>query len=264
MIVLLTYPLFACILLILIHVYFGVHVLRRGIIFIDLALASFAAFGGLIALLLGQNESHLYCYLISFLFTLVGAIVFSLTAKFSHTRQEAMIGIWYALLSALSIIVISRFGLDPHEIQHMLVGDLLFVTRTDIVFSAALYSGIGVVHWMFRDAFFNHVQSRFWQFLFYATFGLVVTSSVKLGGVLLVFSFLIIPVFISSLFVKSIKRIVFLGWALGIIASLIGLAASLILDIPTGASIICALGVMFIIAVMLCYHVRPYDTEILF
>jgi zinc/manganese transport system permease protein len=264
MISLLIYPFIACIILTLIHVYFGVHILRRGIIFIDLALAQFAAFGGLVASFFIRGEPHLACYGVSFLFTLVGAFIFSATSRFSHTRQEAMIGIWYALLSAISIIFISRFGLDPHEIQHMLVGDLLFVTPEDIIFSTLLYSAIGIIHWIFRQEFFTRLHSRLWQFLFYATFGLVVTSSVKLGGVLLVFSFLIIPVFISSLFAASVKRIVAWGWGLGIIGSLIGLAASVALDIPTGASIICALGIMFIIAVMLCYHVRPYDTESLF
>jgi len=264
MISLLLYPFLACVILTLIHVYFGIHVLRRGIIFIDLALAQFAAFGGLVASFFVQGEPHLACYGISFLFTLVGAAIFSLSSRFNHVRQEAMIGIYYVLLSAISIIVISRFGLDPHELHHMLVGDLLFVTPQDIAFSTLLYLGIGGIHWIFRHAFFNQLQSKLWQFLFYATFGLVVTSSVKLGGVLLVFSLLIIPVFISTLFTKSISKSVIMGWGLGILGSLIGLVASVSLDIPTGASIICALGLMFMIAVLLCYHGRSYESESVF
>jgi zinc/manganese transport system permease protein len=262
MISLLVLPFLACVLLVGIHAYFGVHVLRRGIIFVDLALAQFAAFGGLVALIILGSQEGMYGYGISFLFTIFGALIFSMASRFSSIKQEALIGICYALVSALSVCVISRFNLDPHEIQHMLVGELLFVRWSDIWVSGMVYLGVGIFHFINRKAFFEDRSGFIWQFLFYATFGIVVTSSVQLGGVLLVFGFLIIPVFTVSLWTSSFKKVLSLSWILGVMASLLGLAMSVVLDIPTGASVICALGVMFIIS-FLCYHCGPYDRKTL-
>lgn len=249
MIQILLLPFLACVILIGIHTYFGIHVIRRGIIFVDLALAQFAAFGGVIALALGFDHHDIQTYFISLSATLIGALLFSITEDPHNTRQEAHIGIFYAITSAATILILSKSGLEGHHLQHMLVGNLLFTSLSDIILMAIMYSGIALLHLLFFSKFSAASPTKLWHFLFYASFGVVVTSSVKVAGVLLVFAFLIIPPLFAMHFVSRFSRVLLLAWLTGLIIAVLGIIISVLFDLPTGASIV----VMFILPVILSH-----------
>jgi zinc/manganese transport system permease protein len=249
-----TLPFLACLVLTGIHAYLGLHVIERQVIFVDLALAQIAALGAALALVFGQDIESVHAYWLSLGLTVVGAGIFSLT-RFKKQRipQEAMIGIVYAVSAALLVLVLSRSGEGDEHIRQSLVGNILLVTNSEILKILLIYSAIGLFHFIFRDKFFLISQNperafekgwnvRFWDFLFYLSFGFVVTSSVKIAGVLLVFSFLIVPAACAVLFSKKPGVRLMLGWGVGIAASLLGMAVSYFLDFPTGASVVCAFG----------------------
>ena len=257
---LLAAPLAACVVLTGIHCYLGLHVLMRQVIFVDLALAQVAALGASVGVLLGFAPDSMPGYGCALGLTFVGAAVFAL-GRFRDRRvpQEAIIGIVYAVSSALAILLVSKTAIEREHIQDMLVGRLLFVDWLDVGRVALLYAAIAVVHVLLRRRFFAvttamaselpmPAHSRLWDFVFYVTFGFVVTSSVHLAGVLLVFSFLIVPAACAALFAADIRRRLIVGWLLGLLASAAGLAASAQWDLPTGASVVAAFGVLFAVA----------------
>ncbi len=248
------WPFLACLILAGIHAYLGLHVIEREVIFVDLALAQIAALGASVALLFGHGLDSAGSYWISLGFTLVGAAVFSLT-RFKKQRipQEAMIGITYAVSSALLVMILSRSGEGDEHIRQTLVGNLLLISPAEVIKIAVIYTGVGAFHYLFRKRFLlisqnpgkayeEGVRIRFWDFLFYASFGFVVTSSVKIAGVLLVFSFLVVPSACAVLFYEAPKARLFLGWSLGFLASVLGMALSYYWDFPTGASVVCVFG----------------------
>jgi zinc/manganese transport system permease protein len=257
-------PFLACLILTGIHAYLGLHVVERGVIFVDLALAQIAAFGATVGFLLGFGLHSTAGYFISLGFAFVGAAVFALTRlRKPIVPQEAFIGIVYALAAAASILVLSRAPEGGEELKALLVGHVLFVEGAEIGKIFLLYSFIGVVHWMVRkpllaisqnseQAFARGVKVRWWDFLFYASFGVVVTSSVEMAGVLLVFSFLIVPAVCGVLLAKTISRRLLVGWLVGTLTSVAGVTASYVWDLPTGATVVCAFGVCLI----LCAAVR--------
>lgn len=255
-------PLLACIVLTGIHTYFGVHVIDREIIFVDLALAQVAALGSIVAFLLGFKFQSTISYLFSLLFALIGASIFSFarpTAK--KFSQEAVVGIVYAVSTALSILLLTRAPAEAEHIKYMLVGNILFVSDKDVIKISVLYSAIGLFHYFFFKKFLtvtenyrntNHNFShKVWDFLFYTTFGVVVTSSVKVAGVLLVFSFLIVPAFCASLFYKGFVSRLITGWLLGILASGSGIILSVIYDLPTGPTIVGCFGIITLLSSLL-------------
>src|SRR5437868_3728735 len=199
------YPLLMCLVLTGIHGYLGIHVLKRKVIFVDLAMAQIAALGAAYAILLGYDPKHpensFPIYLFSLGFTLAGAAVISLSRmKKEKVPHEAFIGIVYASASALAMLLLSKSPTEGEQIKHMLVGSLLTVQPGKVWTTAAIYAVIGVFHWVFRAKFFAisedaeaaekaGISVRFWDFLFYVSFGFVITSSVSIAGVLLVFSF---------------------------------------------------------------------------
>lgn len=254
MIQILLIPFLACIILIGIHAYFGIHVIKRGIIFVDLALAQFAALGGIIALSIGYDHHDIQTYLISLSATLLGALLFSATENAHNTRQEAHIGIFYAITSAATILILSKSALEGHHLQHMLVGNLLFTTLHDIILMAIMYSVIALIHIIFFRQLTANSTRKLWHFLFYASFGVVVTSSVKVAGVLLVFAFLIIPPLFAMHFVSRFSHILLVAWITGLLVSLLGITASVLFDLPTGASIV----VTFILPVVLSAFGKKY------
>jgi zinc/manganese transport system permease protein len=263
---LLLWPMVACVVLAGIHCYLGIHVLMRGVIFVDLALAQVAALGAAIAIAMGHEPGSIETYAGALALTIVGAGVFAV-AKFDEERvpQEAVIGIVYAVASAVALLVLSQSAMDRDEIEHMLTGHLLIITPTDVWHATLIYSAVAVVHIICRKPFMaisradRHdavPRARLWDFLFYASFGVVVTSSVHLAGVLLVFCFLIVPAASAALFsARFWPRLVF-GWILGLIASVVGLWISATADTSAGPSVVAAFGGVFL-AVGILRVARP-------
>jgi len=245
-----------------IHAYLGVHVVERGVIFVDLSLAQIAAFGATIAILLpwfGGDPHSPAVYWISLLFTFIGAGIFS-TIRSRHARipQEAIIGISYAVASAATILALSKSSAEGEHLKDMLVGNILAVSWEEVWKTAILYAIIGAFHWVFRKKFLSismdHDKAeksgtsiRLWDFLFYASFGFVVTRSVAIAGVLLVFCYLIVPSVAAMLFADRIGPRLAIGWAMGSIVSALGVYLSLMLDLPTGATIVCTFGCILIL-----------------
>jgi zinc/manganese transport system permease protein len=248
-------PFLACLVLTGIHVYLGLHVLARGIIFVDLALAQVAALGITVALLAGHPIQSEAAYWYALAFTLAGSLLFAM----SGTRrvpipQEAIIGIVYAVSAAIAILIIDRAPQGNEHIKQLLVGSLLTVTLKEVGTLALLYAIIGALHWAIRRPLLEISLEpelaakggrwlRWWDFVFYGSFGFVVTSSVQIAGVLLVFSYLIVPAAIAALLARSVSARLTLGWGIGFVVSILGLVASATMDLPTGATVVTTFGV---------------------
>src|SRR6266571_1346604 len=198
-------PFVASLILTGIHAYLGVHVVERGVIFVDLALAQIAALGATMAILIGMNPHGVGAYWMSLGFTFIGALIFTLVrSRQKRIPLEAFIGITYAVASAAAILTMSKATGETEHLKDMLVGNILAVSRHEVLKTAILYGAIGIFHYIFRHKFLlismSHekaeemgINVRLWDFLFYASFGFVVTSSVAIAGVLLVFCYLIVP-----------------------------------------------------------------------
>jgi len=244
-----------------IHAYLGVHVVERGVIFVDLSLAQIAALGSAIALLLpiDADPHGALVYWISVGSTLVGAAIFStIRGRRARIPQEAIIGIAYAVASAGTILAMSKATAESEHLKDMLVGNILAVSWSEVASTAALYAVIGVFHFVFRKKFLeismNHDraemnvrQVRLWDFLFYASFGFVVTRSVSIAGVLLVFCYLIVPSVAAILYSEHIGRRLAIGWTMGTVVSALGIYLSVKLDLPTGATMVCTFGLVLIL-----------------
>ncbi len=247
-------PFVACLVMVGIHAYLGLHVLAREVIFVDLSLAQIAALGGTLSFLAGYDLNSTTAYLCSLCATFLGAAVFAFTRTHrGRVPQEAIIGIVYAVSAAAGILAIDRAPHGTEHIKQMLVGSILWVTWPDIAKIAIIYILVGLFHWIYRNRFltisFNEplaIQNgwaiRTWDFLFYASFGFVITSSVQIAGVLLVFSFLIIPTVCAALLANRIGTRLFIGWGVGFFVSTLGCTLSYFLDLPTGAAIVCLFG----------------------
>jgi zinc/manganese transport system permease protein len=265
-------PFVASLILTGIHAYLGVHVVQRGVIFVDLSLAQIAAFGGTIALLLpisGGDAHSPAVYWVSLAFTFVGAFVFAtIRSKNARIPQEAIIGICYAVASAASILAMSKATSESEHLKDMLVGNILAVSWPEVAKTAVLYGAIGIFHFVFRHQFLaisrdhggaeaSGLNTRLWDFLFYASFGFVVTSSVSIAGVLLVFCYLIVPSVGAMLYADSIGRRLAIGWTMGTVVSALGVYLSLMLDLPTGATIVCTFGMVLAVMAVLKPFIRP-------
>lgn len=233
-----------------IHAYLGLHVVERGVIFVDLSLAQIAALGTTMAYLAGHDLHDPVTYFWSLGFTIVGAAIFALTRTHRETRipQEAIIGIVYAVSAAAAILAMSKAPEGTEHLKDMLVGNILTVSWETVAKTAALYAVIGVFHWIFRAKFLaislgqEIPHERFWDFLFYTSFGFVVTSSVVIAGVLLVFSYLIVPSVAAMLFARRVGTRLAFGWTVGGLVSGVGVFLSFRWDLPTGATIVCTFG----------------------
>jgi len=320
---LLAAPFAACLLIAGLHCYMGLHVVRRGVIFVDLALAQLAALGAASALLLGplifgeplhghlhaarlaahtvegtqgpaepqapnaEGEAHpgepahahmhapkvrawleeRLAYLLSLLFAFLGAALFAL-ARFRDERvpHEAIIGIVFVVSAALAVLVLSRAPHGHERMEAMLVGSILFVGWHDVWRTFLLYLPLGLLHYAVRRRLLlisddaraaeaAGVSVRCWDLLFYATFGLMVTQSVRLAGVLVVFSYLIIPAVCATMLVEGFGRRLIVGWVVALVVSVVGLGFSALKDMPTGPSLVAVFGT----ALVLCagaYHLK--------
>ena len=247
----------AAVILVGIHAYLGIHILARGVIFVDLALAQIAALGAITGVLFGLELHTAGSYFASLAATFLGAGVFAFSRgrTTSSAMQEAAIGIAYVVSAALAVMVLDRLPGEAEHLKGMLVGNILFVTWPQVLKTAVLYAAVGAAHYAFKARFAAisfcpavaadcGAGARFWDFLFYALFGIVVTSSVELAGVLLVFAFLIIPAVSAARLAGTMSGRLWLGWGLGVATSLAGIAASAAWDLPTGPAIVCAFGLL--------------------
>lgn len=234
-----------CLILIGIHCYLGLHVLERGVIFIDLSLAQVAALGTTVALLFEIEHHTLGSYFISLAHTFAAALLFAWARKVEHKiSQEILIGTVYALASALVILVINNLSHGAEHIKEILVGRVLWVTWDEVITTGLIYSVVALIHYMFRKKFiaisFEGKKDVLWDFLFFALFGVVITSSVGIAGILLVFSFLIVPALISTFLAIEIKSRLLIGWGFGVVISSLGLYISYVQDLPAGAVLVVA------------------------
>jgi len=234
------WPLIASLLLPGLLVYLGLHIVRRGIIFVDLALAQVAALGACVSILQGYESHDWQTYVWSVGFTLIGAVIFTFTRGRAHHRvpQEALIGIVYVVAAAAGIVLLSDSPNGNEELRHTLVGELLHLQKPEHVLRPfALYAVIGLVHWIFRRQFLalsfepegavaEKLSLRWWDFWFYALFGAVVTTFVQIGGVLLVFSYLIVPAVCANFLSRKLGALFLIGWVVATISSVVGLYAS--------------------------------------
>ncbi len=254
------WPLAACLILPPLLVYLGLHVVKREVIFVDLALAQVATLGTCVALLLGHHFNDRITFWISLGVTFLGAAFFSWSraSRRRNVPQEAVIGITFVVAAAGVILLLSRVAGGKEELEHLLTGDILNVTKGDVGQRAAIFAVLAAFYGAFHRRFAlissdpeqaeaHGVKVRLWDFLFYAAFALVVVSFVRLAGVLLTFAYLIVPAVCGVMLAKRWLRQLAIGWVIAAAASLLGLWASYRLDLPTGAAIVVVCGVLLVI-----------------
>ena len=253
------WPIVACVLLPWLLVYLGIHVVQRGIIFIDIAMAQMASLGICVAVLLRLDLESTATFAIALGFTLVGAAIFSFTGKReSKVPQEAVIGIAYVVAAAGAVVLLSRSAEGDEEIKNMLVGNILLVSPAEVWKACVLFAVVGVVHALLRRplllasfdreaAYVQGFRVRWWDFLFYALFGIVVTSFVRIAGVLLVFTYLIVPAVCGINLAGTFAKRLLVGWLIALIGGVLGLFLSFQFDLPSGAAIVCTFGGLLIL-----------------
>lgn len=254
-------PFAACLILVGVHGYLGLHVLRRQVIFVDLALAQIAALGAVVALIRGHQPGSAASFAYSLGATVLGAFVFSLTRSRQHDSkvpQEALIGITYVIASAAAILVADRAPEGAEHIKELLAGSILWVTWPVVLKDLLIYSVVGLFHYVFRRRFIlisedperayqEGMNVRLWDFLFYLSFGVIITLSVEIAGVLMVFSYLVAPAIIALGSSDRWGVRIAIAWVVGFLASAAGLIASYQVDFPSGPAIVCALGLCLLL-----------------
>jgi len=254
-------PFVATVAIVAIHVYLGIHVIEREVIFVDLALAQIAALGSIVAFVIEPGGPVTHTYTWSILFVILGSAIFSITrVRNQRIPQEAIIGIAYVVATAASIIVADQSAGGAEHIKETLMGAILWVNWGTIIPLVLLYAVIGGLHWLLRARFMKLTEEyrcgefgkgdRWLDFVFYLTFGLVIVFSVKVAGVLLVFSFLVVPTAISALYATSWLTRLLIGWGVGVVVTLLGLMLSWWVDVPCGPSIVILLGIFLVIAAL--------------
>jgi len=253
------WPIVACVLLPWLLVYLGLHVVQRGIIFIDIAMAQMASLGICVAVLFHLNLQSWWTFAIALGLTFVGAAVFSVTGKrTSQIPQEAVIGIAYVVAAAAAVLLLSRAAEGDEQIKQMLVGNILLVTPLEVGKCFGLFAAVGLLHFVLRKNFLlvsfdrdgayqQGLRVRWWGFFFYAVFGLVVTSFVRIAGVLLVFSYLIVPAVCGINLAEKTANRLLIGWFIALLGGIAGLFLSFWWDLPSGAAIVCTFGALLIL-----------------
>ena len=254
------WPLAACLILPPVLVYLGLHVVKREVIFVDLALAQVATLGTCVALLLGHHFNDQITFWISLGVTFLGAAFFSWSraVRRRNVPQEAIIGITFVVAAAGVILLLSRIAGGKEELEHLLTGDILNVTMADVGQRALIFAALAAFYATFHSRFAlisahpeqaeaQGINVRLWDFLFYAAFAVIVVSFVRLAGVLLTFAYLIVPSVCGVMLAKQWLKQLAIGWGVAAAASLLGLWASYRLDLPTGAAIVVFCGFLLII-----------------
>lgn len=254
-------PFVACAVLVLILGYLGLHVLLREVIFVDLALAQVAALGVVVAFFFGYPPESVHSFAFAFGAAAIGAAIFSFTrVRDARVPQEAMIGITFVIASAATILVADRAPEGAEHIKELLSGALLWVSWQRVLGNALVCLAVGIFHYLFRKrfvlisedperAFEAGLKVRWWDFLFYLSFGLVITVAVETAGVLMVFAYLVAPAIIALSSRTTWPARLLVAWTVGLVASAGGLAASYRWDFPSGPAIVCSLGVLLVLFV---------------
>ena len=251
------WPLAACLLLPPLLVYLGLHVVKREVIFVDLALAQVATLGTCIALIMGHHFNDRITFWISLGTTFLGAAFFSWSRAVRKRRvpQEAIIGITFVVAAAGVILLLSRVAGGKEELEHLLTGDILNVTLRDVLQRVGLFAVLGLFYGAFHQRFAlissepHEAEAKghrvgLWDFLFYAAFALIVVAFVRVAGVLLTFAYLIVPAVCGVMLAQRWANQLLIGWAVAATASVAGLYASYRLDLPTGAAIVVVSGLL--------------------
>ena len=236
--------------------YLGVHVVGRGIVFVDLALGQISSLGVAFAAFIGTGLTT-----IPLVFTLTAALLMSfINIRDKRLKQEAIIGIFYAFASALTVLLISKTPHGDSDIQEVLFGNILSVSWQQISSIGILFGGIALLQLVFFRKFFsltesfengeNHLVGIFniWNFLFYISIGLAIVFAVKINGVIPVFSYLIIPAVSAILITKNKAAVLIISILLSVLAGFLGLNFSFHYDFPAGPSIVAVLGGIFMVA----------------
>ena len=262
-------PFAACLVLVGLHAYFGIHVIERRVLFVDLAVAQFAALGAVVGFAFGHHPGELGSTLFSLAFAIVAAALFALTrVQVERIPQEAVIGITFVVASAATILVADRAPEGAEHIKETLSGALLWVTWPTVLKVLVIYAVIGLFHWIFRERFLlisldpdeaihRGWNVRWWDFLFYLSFGVMITFSVGIGGILMVFAYLVIPACIAILLHAGMRARLAVGWLVGAVGSALGLVASYYLDMPTGPAVVVVLGLMLVAAGLFVLGRKP-------
>lgn len=257
-------PFCLCLVLMGIHCYLGLHVLQRGVIFVDLGLAQVAGLGYALALSLHLEKDSVLCYLLSLGLTLITSALLAWARNYAKIcSQEVLVGIIYALSSALLVLIANTLPHGAEYLQEMMVGKILWTTWPEVIITAIIYTLVGLIHYIFRKplmaASFNRQEKRgsaAWDFIFFSLFGVVITSSVKIAGILLVFAVLIVPALISTWFFQNIKGRLLFAWPLGFVICLLGMAISYWFDLPAGAVIVTCFTLLpiFVLPLLILFY----------
>ncbi|MCP4674470.1 MAG: metal ABC transporter permease [Deltaproteobacteria bacterium] len=265
-------PFAECMVLVAIHTYLGIHVLRRRVIFVDLALAQTAALGTTVGFLFGITPETTAALIFSMVFTFIGAAIFALTRiRGERVPQEAVIGLFYAIMAASAVLVVQK----THGAEHMddiLVGSILWVKWSDVGIAALAYAFIGLIHYIFKkqfllisenpdEAYKRGMNVKAWDFLFYLTFGFVISFSVRVAGVLLVFVFLVAPAIMAFIITERLKPQLLIGWAMGTVVTTLGLLISYTADLPSGPTVVSFYGVVLVFGALLVYVFRAREKK---
>lgn len=290
-------PLVACLVIAPLHCYMGLHVIKRGVIFVDLALAQCAALGAAAALLIGPfiypSAEHQAVHVggpspesgpvvqmeavagpsetrdrwlaqgMSVVFALLGAVLLSF-GRFRSERvpHEAVIGIVFVVGAAVSVLILSKAPHGHERMEAMLVGNILFVRWPQITTMGLLYLLLGAMHFVVRKPLLEISRDvaaaeragrrvRLWDCLFYGSFALMVTQSVSIAGLLVVFSYLIIPAACATLLVGQFCAQLGLACLVSALTTIAGLLVSALADLPTGSCLVGCLGLVLVICVVL-------------
>ncbi len=244
----LIWPFLACLLLILIHAYFGIHILERGIIFVDLALAQFIGIGIALSFLFGEEKA----LLLSVFFAFLGSLILACSKKTArYVNIEAFIGVLYIFSFAAAILILDRSPHGMEEFKTIMNGNIIWVTPKEILSTFIVYGSVGALHFILRRQFyaltFEKNGNFLMEFLFFASFAIVLVKSVKIAGILQVFSFLVIPALIGRLFFRQQTRVLMVGWLVGVLVSVLGIFLSYRLDLPTAPIIVAGLAIIFFV-----------------
>lgn len=271
-------PFAASMILVALFSYLGIHIIARGVIFVDLALAQMAALGSITAVLFEVSpDSHLG-YAFSFAFTTLGAFIFSITHVKEEKRrapQEAFIGIVFVVASAAAVLVASKTAAGHEIIEEIMVGSILWVNWSGVTKLLGVFLAVGIFHWFLRRRFLTislrekEAESRgwnirWWDFLFYISFGIAITAAVPVAGVLLVFTVLVVPAVVAFLFSRKAGVLVVISWITGALASAMGLYFSFEWDLPTGPLVVCVFGLMLLVAgaIASCFPTPLAEAEV--